>query len=160
MAFAAHAAEAADPVRGGALYELRCGTCHSASVHGRTKRLASDFVEIRQQVIRWSENLGLDWDHDDVDDVTVHLNGAYYRFPCPARLCTVISDCRRIWRGGYAVSGVRGRSDITIAPIPARSAASTTRPPRNGMRPRSASASIASIAAPTRQPMSEATSAL
>jgi hypothetical protein len=95
MAFGAGRADAADPVRGGALYELRCGICHSASVHGRTKRLATDFTEIRQQVIRWSENLGLDWDHDDVDDVTVYLNGRYYRYACPPRLCTVISGRRR-----------------------------------------------------------------
>lgn len=84
-----------DPVRGGELYALHCGKCHSASVHGRQKRIASDFAEIRKQVIRWSENLGLGWNTEDVDDVAVYLNGRYYRYQCPPQVCTVISRWSR-----------------------------------------------------------------
>lgn len=84
-----------DPVRGGQLYQVQCGNCHSASVHGRSKRIASEFAEIRKQVIRWSENLGLGWSTEDVDDVAVYLNGRYYRYQCPPQVCTVISRWSR-----------------------------------------------------------------
>lgn len=84
-----------DPVRGGELYALHCGKCHSASVHGRPKRIASGFAEIRRQVIRWSDNLGLGWTTEDVDDVAVYLNGRYYRYQCPPQVCTVISRWSR-----------------------------------------------------------------
>lgn len=84
-----------DPVRGGELYQLHCGKCHSASVHGRPKRIAADFAEIRRQVIRWSDNLALGWNTEDVDDVAVYLNGRYYRYQCPPQVCTVISRWTR-----------------------------------------------------------------
>ncbi|HET7732182.1 MAG TPA: hypothetical protein VFK48_19320 [Usitatibacter sp.] len=86
---------AADPERGRALYELRCGTCHSESVHGRQKRVAADFDEVRAWVSRWSEHLGLRWTSDEIDDVSVHLNKTYYRFACPVDTCTVISRTSR-----------------------------------------------------------------
>ena len=82
---------AADTERGRALYEMRCGGCHSESVHGRTKRAAADFEEVRQWVARWSQHLGLGWGAEDIDDVAVHLNNSYYRFACPPETCKVIS---------------------------------------------------------------------
>lgn len=81
----------ADAERGRALYELRCSTCHSESVHGRQKRVATDFEEVRAWVSRWNENLRLRWSSDEVDDVAVHLNSTYYRYKCPSHVCTVIS---------------------------------------------------------------------
>jgi len=82
------AAGAADAERGRVLYEARCGGCHGESVHGREKRLAADFEAVRGWVRRWSANLGFAWTNDEVDDVTVHLNARYYRFRCPASLCS------------------------------------------------------------------------
>lgn len=88
---ASPAALAADAERGRALYELRCNTCHSESVHGRQKRAARDFEEVRAWVSRWNENLGLRWSPEEVDDVAVHVNRTYYRYACPPHTCTVVS---------------------------------------------------------------------
>ena len=81
----------ADAERGRALYELRCGGCHSESVHGRQKRVAANFKEVRTWVSRWNEHLGLRWRGDEIDDVAVNLNATYYRYKCPSHVCTVIS---------------------------------------------------------------------
>jgi mono/diheme cytochrome c family protein len=83
---------AADPERGRALYELRCGTCHSESVHGRAKRVAGSFAGVRRWVSRWNENLALRWDDDEIDDVAIYLNNTYYRYPCPPQACKVVSQ--------------------------------------------------------------------
>lgn len=80
-------AAAVDADRGRVLYESRCEGCHAASVHGREKRVATDFESARAWVRRWSANLGLGWTDDDVIDVTVYLNDRYYRFRCPATVC-------------------------------------------------------------------------
>jgi mono/diheme cytochrome c family protein len=87
----ARGASGADPGRGSALYESRCGTCHSESVHGRKKRVAADFDDVRGWVIRWNENLELHWGDDEIDDVTVYLNNTYYHYTCPPRVCKVVS---------------------------------------------------------------------
>ncbi len=89
------AAGAADLERGRILYEARCGGCHGDSVHGREKRLAADFAAVRGWVLRWSANLGFAWTNDEVDDVTVHLNARYYRFPCPGIRVQRDRDARR-----------------------------------------------------------------
>jgi hypothetical protein len=77
--------------RGRALYELRCQGCHSESVHARVKRTARDFDDVRRWVERWNASLALRWDAQEIDDVTLHLNGVYYRYPCPPTVCKVIS---------------------------------------------------------------------
>lgn len=81
-------AGAADAERGRIIYEAKCVGCHAESVHGRDKRMAADFEGVRGWVRRWSSNLGLAWTDDEVDDVSVHLNTRYYRFPCPASICS------------------------------------------------------------------------
>lgn len=77
----------ADTVRGRALYEGRCGGCHAESVHGRARREAKDYAEVRAWVRRWSENLGLRWADHEITDVAVYLNGRYYRYACPPADC-------------------------------------------------------------------------
>lgn len=81
------AAVAADPVRGRALYEARCDSCHAESVHGRSKREATGYDSLRGWVRRWSGNLGLRWTAEEIDDVTAWLNGRYYKFACPPSQC-------------------------------------------------------------------------
>jgi hypothetical protein len=88
-------ARAADAERGRALYESRCDNCHADSVHGRAKREASGFDSLRGWVRRWSGNLGLKWTDDEVDDVSVWLNGRYYKFPCPPTACKVTGQAGR-----------------------------------------------------------------
>lgn len=100
------AAGAADLERGRILYEARCGGCHGDSVHGREKRLAADFAAVRGWVLRWSANLGFAWTNDEVDDVTVHLNSRYYRFPCPASVCSA-TGMRGAAAPVLAANGVR-----------------------------------------------------
>jgi hypothetical protein len=95
MAWCALAADrlpgAPGPDRGEALYELRCLSCHATSVHGREKRVARDFGEIRTWVERWNATLRLDWSSEEIDDVAIHLNRRYYRYPCPPTACKVVS---------------------------------------------------------------------
>lgn len=72
------ASNAADGVRGRALYETRCIACHETSVHSRGKRVAGSCAAIREQVIRWSRG---EWSAEEIDDVTLYLNERYYGFP-------------------------------------------------------------------------------
>jgi hypothetical protein len=83
---------AAQPDRGRDLYELRCQGCHAESVHSRTKRVARSFDEVRDWVIRWNASLGAGWTAEEIDDVTLHLNTRYYRYPCPVTVCKVVSQ--------------------------------------------------------------------
>jgi mono/diheme cytochrome c family protein len=80
-------AAAGDLERGRVLYESRCGGCHAESVHGRAKRDASSYAEVRAWVRRWSGNLGLGWSEEEVADVAAYLNGRYYGFACPPAEC-------------------------------------------------------------------------
>ncbi|MGZ5037371.1 MAG: hypothetical protein ACXWHB_11215 [Usitatibacter sp.] len=89
--FAARNAAGADARRGAALYEPSCGGCHSESVHGRGKRVAKNFEEVRGWVVRWKENLHLRWSDEEIDDVSVYLNDTYYHFDCPPKVCRVVS---------------------------------------------------------------------
>ncbi len=91
LLLAASAAFGAEPERGRVLYELRCGTCHTQSVHGRAKRAATDFIDVRRWVARWNENLRLGWDEEEIDDVAVYLNDTFYRYACPPDVCKVVS---------------------------------------------------------------------
>jgi mono/diheme cytochrome c family protein len=84
-------APAAEIARGQALYDARCGGCHTESVHGRLKRQATDFDAVRGWVVRWNTNLKLQWDRDQVDDVAAYLNLTYYKFACPPSICKVAS---------------------------------------------------------------------
>ncbi len=91
LGLAMRSASGADAQRGRALYESRCSTCHSVSVHGRKKRVASDFNDVRRWVVRWNDNLALHWGDEEVDDVSAYLNNTYYRFACPPTVCKTVS---------------------------------------------------------------------
>ena len=80
-------AAAADAARGKLLYESRCDSCHSTSVHQRATRKAQEFKGIREEVLRWNRQLGGAWTNEEIDDVTLYLNGRYYLFRCPASVC-------------------------------------------------------------------------
>jgi mono/diheme cytochrome c family protein len=80
-------ASAADPARGRALYEARCGGCHNESVHNDNSRKARNFEQARARVVDFSAQLETGWKSAQIDDVAVYLNERYYSFPCPAKLC-------------------------------------------------------------------------
>ena len=73
--------------RGRGLYETNCVGCHDTSVHRREVRVARDVAALREQVERWGRNTGARLRPDEVDAVTVYLNGLYYNHPCPSALC-------------------------------------------------------------------------
>lgn len=70
-------------LRGELLYSTQCVGCHTAQVHWRDKRLATDWTSLRTQVFRWQANTGLAWSDDDIAAVTHYLNDLHYRFPAP-----------------------------------------------------------------------------
>ncbi|MBI4754907.1 MAG: cytochrome c [Betaproteobacteria bacterium] len=88
LAVAPLPAAAASVTRGKALYESRCIGCHERSVHRRDSRHARSFSTLQQQVARWDRELGGGWSTEERDDVALYLNELYYRFPCPAPLCS------------------------------------------------------------------------
>lgn len=96
---AAPGAGAGDAARGRALYESHCASCHSESVHGRQKREAKDFEGVRAWVMRWNASLALRWGEEEIEDVTLYLNGTYYRFACPPSACKVVGSAGRYPKG-------------------------------------------------------------
>jgi mono/diheme cytochrome c family protein len=77
----------ADPERGRILYSVLCVQCHTESVHGRQRRAAKDYDEVRQWVRKWNNNLGGFWRSEEIDDVTAYLNDQYYKYPCTGPNC-------------------------------------------------------------------------
>jgi len=94
----------ADAGRGRALYETACNRCHDTSVHTREARKAKSISAIRASVKRWSEELGVGWSGDEIDDVTIYLNERYYFFDCPKRLCRLGPTAREVGRRATDVS--------------------------------------------------------
>lgn len=87
LLLAAAPGAAADPERGRLLHQTFCLGCHGDSVAKRENRVAQTYAELRRQVARWQGNAGLQWEPQDVDDVTAWLNAAHYRLPCEGPGC-------------------------------------------------------------------------
>lgn len=81
----AHAATPPLPAasRGELLYATHCIACHSAQVHWRDKRLATDWTSLQTEVSRWQKLSGLGWNEDDVAAVAHYLNALHYHYPTP-----------------------------------------------------------------------------
>lgn len=71
----------ADAERGRLLYENHCTSCHTSTVHVRDQRKSETPTEMRAWILRWAEELKLNWREDDLADVYRHLNNRYYKFP-------------------------------------------------------------------------------
>lgn len=76
-------AEGAGASRGQLLYSNHCVECHTVQMHWRTRRLARDWDTLKAQVTRWQGQARLDWNEEDIEAVTRHLNDTIYRFPRP-----------------------------------------------------------------------------
>jgi len=87
LAAALTGAQAADPERGRLLHGTFCQGCHDESVAKRESRVAKSYQELRRQVARWQSNTGLNWQTEDVNDVTAYLNTTFYGFQCEGPDC-------------------------------------------------------------------------
>lgn len=79
MAPAAAPAAAADFDRGRALYENHCRVCHEDWAHTRDGRRVDSLEELRARVASWSVHSGLQWDDEEIDEVTRYLNRRFYQ---------------------------------------------------------------------------------
>ncbi len=77
----ANAEPKGDTSRGELLYTTHCIACHSAKIHWRDKKIATDWVSLNAQVRRWQEVAGLGWNNADVVEVARYLNAGYYHYP-------------------------------------------------------------------------------
>jgi len=68
--------------RGRKLHELHCKSCHEPDIYGTDRREIRDKDDLARQVGIWQRETGVDWDAEDILDVTEYLNGRYYRFDC------------------------------------------------------------------------------
>jgi mono/diheme cytochrome c family protein len=72
--------------RGYMLYNQYCIECHTAQVHWRDGRLASDWKSLNVQVRRWQAVANLNWSEEDILNVTRYLNTRYYDFWPPTEV--------------------------------------------------------------------------
>src|SRR5438445_13198371 len=73
----------ADPDRGRLLHDTHCISCHDTRVYKRDSKVATNYDEIRAQVVRWETNVSLRWSDADIDAVTTYLARTFYMAPCP-----------------------------------------------------------------------------
>jgi mono/diheme cytochrome c family protein len=78
---AAAAQPKSDTPRGEMLYSTHCIACHSAQIHWRNKKIATDWDSLKAEVRRWQEVTGLVWSDDDIVGVARYLNARYYHYP-------------------------------------------------------------------------------
>lgn len=72
--------------RGYLLYSQHCVECHTAQVHWRDGRLATDWTSLNLQVRRWQSVAFLNWNEEDIQNVTRYLNTRYYDFWPPTEV--------------------------------------------------------------------------
>lgn len=77
------AASACAQSRGELLYANHCLACHTAQLHWRAAKVATDWNGLRTQVRRWQGEAKLSWNEDDVLAVTHYLNDSIYHLAIP-----------------------------------------------------------------------------
>ena len=76
---------AADVERGKLLHDNHCRMCHDSIAYKRDSTIATDYAQIRAQVVRWQSNTGLRWSEGDIDNVTAYLAETYYKLTAPTK---------------------------------------------------------------------------
>ena len=71
--------------RGELLYTTHCIACHTAQLHWRDRRQATDWNSLQAQVRRWQATAMLGWPEEDVVEVTRYLNRSIYHFREPSQ---------------------------------------------------------------------------
>jgi hypothetical protein len=79
--FAENGTRTDDMARGAMLYDNHCIQCHTQQVHWREKKMAIDWKSLITQVDRWQRTSGLQWNKNDIEEVSHYLNSKYYHFP-------------------------------------------------------------------------------
>jgi mono/diheme cytochrome c family protein len=74
-------AQTTKPNRGQLLYDNHCLECHVTEVHFREKRKVQNREELLEAIVRWVDELKLEWTADEIADVFEYLNLKYYQFP-------------------------------------------------------------------------------
>lgn len=72
-----------DATRGELLYSTHCIACHSAQMHWRDKKLATDWISLQAEVRRWQKFAELKWSDDDISEVARYLNILHYNYSMP-----------------------------------------------------------------------------
>ena len=67
--------------RGEMLYATNCNACHTAQIHWRDKKIATNWNSLVAEVRRWQANAGLRWSDEEINDVARYLDSAYYGYP-------------------------------------------------------------------------------
>jgi mono/diheme cytochrome c family protein len=91
----AQSAPGPTPTRAQMLYDTHCIACHSAQMHWRDNKQATDWPTLKAQVRRWQERAGQYWNDDDIVEVARYLNDAYYRFPLSSDAVSWLAPARR-----------------------------------------------------------------
>lgn len=76
----AYSASTTQATNGELLYTKNCITCHTAQVHWRERKLATDFKSLQAEVNHWQTLLSLDWSNQEVEEVSEYLDALYYHF--------------------------------------------------------------------------------
>jgi hypothetical protein len=80
MFLAVSAPSGADDAHAQALYDQNCIKCHGPEIYTREDRMVTSLEGLKRQVQRCELALGLRWFDEEIQGVTDHLNGNYYRF--------------------------------------------------------------------------------
>lgn len=99
---AAAAPGAPEPGRGQLLYSTHCIACHTAQVHWREKRSASDWPSLKEQVRRWQAAAQLGWTDTDIVAVARYLNETVYRLPQTGDVVGTLPPARPVSQLGRA----------------------------------------------------------
>lgn len=78
--------------RGELLYSTHCGACHTAQIHWRARRSATDWPSLKAEVRRWQAAASLSWTDDDVLAVARYLNNNVYHFEHVVESSTTARD--------------------------------------------------------------------
>ena len=73
-------AAAADLVKGKALHDSICKTCHQSDYYTRKDRKIHSGAELTKQVTNCQASAGEEWTSAQIEDVAAYLNTTYYKF--------------------------------------------------------------------------------
>ena len=66
--------------RGELLYSTHCLACHTAQMHWRAAKAATDWTSLKAEVRKWQLAASLAWSENDVLEVARYLNDSIYHF--------------------------------------------------------------------------------